>query len=101
MPFEVPFLYWITLLGAAGSYIIQKNKKRIPFSVLRAFNLDTGKNAPAWLLLVDVAVTSLFGSLLVFLFTEPTTKQQAVVIGIGFTGIIAMVEKGGNDGDAA
>ncbi len=100
MPFEIPILYWITLLGAFGSFVFQKNKERVPFSVLRAFHVDIGRGAPRLVLLLDAIVTSLLGAALAYLFAAPGTNQQAIAIGVGCAGIIAMLERGDKDGTA-
>lgn len=100
MPIEIPVLYWTTLLGAFGSFVFQKNRERIPFSVLRAFHIETGRGASGFVLILDAIITSMLGAALAFLFAAPGTNQQAIAIGVGCAGIIAMLEKGDHHGNA-
>jgi len=83
----------VTIFGVLALYLYNRNQHKQPFSVLTPFNIDLGKAKPVTIFF-DVTLSSIFGGLLVFLFTEPETLKQALVSGIGMTGILSAYTKG-------
>ncbi len=90
-------LFLVTFLGAAVSYLLQKSRRRVPMSVLQAINIEVGEEAHPAVIVVDLVVTSLVGTLVAFFFSEPTTNQQALMAGWGAIGLIAVLDRGSGE----
>ena len=59
---------------------------------------------PKWkksvgLRIIDILLFSLVGALIGTIFTEPTTPQQALAAGLGWTGLLSAVAKTGGTND--
>jgi archaellum biogenesis protein FlaJ (TadC family) len=82
-------LLFSTAFGAFVLYILNRHQNRQPFSLFVALNVDVGQKASAWLVLLDMIVSSVIGAGVVYLLTQPVTVPQAVVAGLGMTGILS------------
>ncbi|MGJ8654352.1 MAG: hypothetical protein ACSHX8_13920 [Opitutaceae bacterium] len=91
------FLFALTFLGAFGLYVLHKNQNNDPFSFLKAINVDVGESSHPRTIIFDICLTSLLGSLLVFFISEPQSSSQAVMTGLGFSGVISAFTNGGED----
>jgi hypothetical protein len=78
-----------TTLGAFILYIMNRTNNRQPFSFFRAINIEVGSSAPARTIFFDMIISSLLGAIVVFILTNPATVPQAVVAGLGMTGILS------------
>jgi hypothetical protein len=75
-----------TFLGAFTLYVVNRSQKQQPISILSAINVAL--NRP-WKILLDMLLSSLLGSVVIYLLTGPTTVPQGIVAGLGMTGILA------------
>lgn len=82
-------LLFSTAFGAFVLYILNRHQNRQPFSLFVALNVDVGQKAYAWLVLLDMIFSSMIGAGVVYLLTQPVTVPQAVVAGLGMTGILS------------
>ncbi|MCE7028355.1 hypothetical protein [Jiella avicenniae] len=83
-------MYSYVLLGAVMLFVLDRNKGREPFSVFRAINIVTRHPI---VLTLDILVSCALGGLVVYLLTDPKTIQQAIVTGLGTTGILSTFGK--------
>ena len=85
---EIPPLFWATLFGASVSCIARKKRKKTRFSMLAVFNIIVGEKSKLRVIIIDVAITGATGSIIAYIFTEPTTARQALAAGLGFTSLV-------------
>jgi hypothetical protein len=78
-----------TTLGAIVLYILNRLQNRQPFSLFRALNVEVGNSATPFIIFFDMLFSSLIGAVVVFLLTQPVTVPQAVVAGLGMTGVLS------------
>ncbi len=79
-----------TTLGAFTLYVLHRHQDKQPFSLFRAINIDViSKSAQYRTILADMFFSSLLGATIVFLLTSPTTVPQAIIAGLGMTGILS------------
>jgi hypothetical protein len=78
-----------TTLGAFVLYILNRLQNRQPFSFFRALNIEVGNSAGAPTIFFDMLISSLIGAIVVYLLTEPATVPQAVIAGLGMTGVLS------------
>jgi len=83
---KLPFF---TFLGAFTLYVLHRLQDRQPFSLFTALNIDVSKTAPPANVFGDMILSSLIDAVVVCALTEPTTIPQAVVAGLGMTGILS------------
>jgi archaellum biogenesis protein FlaJ (TadC family) len=99
--FDLVQLYlWLhTFVGAFILYILNKLNRKDPFSFLTALNMPTEKPI---VILFDIFISSLLGAIVVFPLTNPVTAPQAIIAGLGMTGILSTYTKntGVSDGKA-
>lgn len=81
-------MYPYVLLGAVMLFVLDRNKGQSPFSVFDAIGMKTGSPL---LSLLDILASCALGGLVVFLLTDPKTVQQALVTGLGTTGILSTI----------
>jgi hypothetical protein len=83
---QLPFF---TFLGAFALYLMNRLQGKQPFSFFRALNIDVGTGAGPLVILSDMVISSILGATLVIALTAPATVPQAVVAGLGMTGILS------------
>jgi hypothetical protein len=83
----IPFY---TSFGCFILYILNRSQGKQPFSLFRAANIDVLSNtARPYTIFVDMILSSMIGAAVVIPLTSPTTVQQAIIAGLGMTGILA------------
>jgi len=83
-----------TFIGAFVLYILNRLQKRQPFSLFSAMNIDiSSNNARPPVILIDMLLSSLIGTIVVLPLTSPTTVPQAIVAGLGMTGVLSVYAK--------
>jgi hypothetical protein len=83
-------LIGLSVLGAFVLYVLNRNNGREPFSLFKVLNLDVSvATGLGWLILLDMVVSSALGGSVVYLIVTPTTAAQAVVSGLGMTGLLS------------
>lgn len=93
-----PFLLWakipfFTFLGSFVLYVSNRLQNKQPFSVFTAINIDIGPTANSWTILADIFISSCLGTAVILPLTGPTTVPQAIVAGLGMTGILSVHAK--------
>ncbi|MBO0902503.1 hypothetical protein [Jiella sonneratiae] len=83
-------MYSYVLLGAVMLFVLDRNKGREPFSVFKAINIDARRPL---VLVLDILFSCALGGLVVYLLTDPQTVRQAIVTGLGTTGILSTLGK--------
>jgi hypothetical protein len=77
-------------LGAFMLYILNRIQGKQPFSLFRALNIDvlTAAARPITIF-ADMILSSALGAAVVLPIAAPTTIAQAIIAGLGMTGILA------------
>jgi hypothetical protein len=88
--FKLPFF---AFLGAFMLYALNRLNKKEPFSLLKVLNINVGSGAAPGVILLDMVVSSILGVMVILPLTSPATIPQAVVAGLGMTGILAAHSK--------
>lgn len=83
-------LPFYAFLGASTLYLLNRLQKKQPFSVLTALNVDMVNNPLPAKVLADVFISGGLGALIVVALTSPATIPQAVIAGLGMTGILTI-----------
>ena len=83
---ELPFF---TFLGAFTLYLLNRLQGRQPFSLFSAINIGIGPGARPGVVLVDMIISSILGAIVIIPLTSPGTIPQAIVAGLGMTGILS------------
>lgn len=83
---KLPFF---TFLGAFALYLMNRLQGKQPFSLFRALNINVGAGAGPFVIFLDMVISSILGATLVIALTAPATVPQAVVAGLGMTGILS------------
>ncbi|EJB8454940.1 hypothetical protein MW332_004788 [Vibrio parahaemolyticus] len=86
-------LFFYTFMGAFVLYILNRHQGMRPFSLFSALNINVSTKANALVILLDMVFSSIIGSIVVLALVEPTTVAQAVVAGLGMTGILSVNSK--------
>ena len=87
-------MWIIAALGAFGLYWISRLQSRQPASLLLILNVDVlSTEAKTTRILADMIISSLVGALLAMLLANPSTYQQAFVVGFGWTGLASLYTK--------
>ena len=83
----IPFY---TSLGSFTLYILNRMQGKQPFSLFRATNIDVLSSAARPItIFLDMILSSFIGALVVIPLASPTTVPQAIIAGLGMTGILA------------
>src|SRR2546421_7881587 len=82
-------LPFFTFLGAFALYLMNRLQDKQPFSLFRALNINVGRGAGPFVIFSDMVISSILGATLVIALTAPITAPQAVVAGLGMTGILS------------
>ena len=81
--------------GAIILYVLNKLQGKQPFSFFIALNIDVSNEAPWHIVLSDMLLSSLIGGIAVFFITSPATAAQAIMVGLGMTGVLSVIPAGG------
>ena len=83
-------LPFYAFLGALTLYILNRTNDKQPFSLFRAINVDViSSSATPRNILWDMVISSSLGAAVVVALVSPTTEPQAIISGLGMTGILA------------
>lgn len=89
----------LLLLSAAGAfvlYLLNRNAGRQPFSLFQVLNIDISRETgKPHTILFDMIVSSLIGGGIVFALVHPESTGQAIVAGLGMTGLLSAYAKEG------
>ena len=98
-PIPVPDyeLYLATVLGAFVLYVLNRIHGKQPFSICRAFIRSAATRAHGGIGFLDAVLSSFIGGAAVFLMTTPVTLPQAIVAGLGMTGLLSAAAKDETD----
>ena len=77
-------------MGAFVLYILNRHNGKKPFSFFSAMNIDVSDKARPKTIFLDMTLSSLIGAIVVMPLVCPTTIGQAVVAGLGMTGILSV-----------
>lgn len=82
-------------------YLLNGLHNKQPFSLFKAINIDVSDNAAWHTILIDMIVSSVIGGIAVYYLTSPTPIPQAIVAGLGMTGVLSAhaVPKEGSKGE--
>jgi hypothetical protein len=83
---KLPFF---TFLGAFTLYVLNWHQGRQPFSLFKVLNVDVSATGHPVVILLDIVISSILGTIIVVAITAPATIAQAVVAGLGMTGILS------------
>ena len=93
MFFQSAGLFAAAFLGAFLLYVLQRLQQKQPFSIFQAININVGSSASPLLVLIDMVISSLLGAWAVTVLTSPATLQQAIIAGLGMTGLLSIHTK--------
>lgn len=82
-------LFLCTFFGAFILYVLNRTGGRQSFSLFFAININVGRQAHPLVILSDLIISSVLGGGAVYLLTAPSTYIQAIVVGLGMTGILS------------
>ena len=93
-PWLIAAAHWavlpsLTFLGTFVLYVLNRLQGKQPFSLFLALGVNLGTGAHPVTVLLDMVISSVLGGGLVFALTSPTTVAQAIVVGLGTTGILS------------
>ena len=91
-----PLLFLLTFVGAIALHVFCKCQKVEHVSILQSVNVKINQQTAALIMVLDMALTSLLGAVVVYYLTAPTTNPQAITAGLSFTGIISTIRKNPN-----
>lgn len=81
-------------VGAFVLYILNRTNGKKPFSMFLVINIDVGATTgKPYVILLDMIVSSMIGGSVVYFVTYPSTAAQAVVAGLGMTGLLSVHAK--------
>jgi hypothetical protein len=84
-------LHAFACFGAIILYVLNKIQGNQPFSLFMALNIDVGKNASWHTVLLDMILSSFIGGIAVYYITAPETAAQAIMVGLGMTGVLSVI----------
>ncbi len=89
--FESLKLPFNAFLGAITLYILNRLGGKHPFSLFQALNINvSGPRANPAIVGLDMIISSALGAFVVIPLTQPTTIAQAIMAGLGMTGVLAV-----------
>lgn len=89
---------FFTFIGAFTLYVLNRLQNRQPFSIFAAINIDVGTTAQPRTILGDMIASSLLGVAVVIPLTAPSTVAQAIIAGLGMTGVLSTYSKAIKEG---
>src|ERR1700731_334042 len=84
--FKLPFF---AFLGAFALYLTNRLQNKQPFSLFRALNMNLSAGARPVVIFLDMIISSVLGATIVVALTSPSTVPQAIIAGLGMTGILS------------
>jgi hypothetical protein len=82
-------LLWISVFGAFFLNVSVRTQGRRPISLLHVLNVDVAKDTGhPMAILADLVLSSILSGSAVFAMTQPTNVPQAIVAGLGATGLL-------------
>jgi len=102
-PFFLSFItdckmHFFAFMGALALYVMNRLNNRQPFSLLKAMNYDVSNTGKPRVVFADMCLSSVLGAVIIVPMTTPSTINQAIVAGLGLTGILSAYSKS-NDGE--
>lgn len=79
-----------SVFGAFVLYILHRHNDKQPFSLFKAIGIPLENYST---IIHDMFWSSLIGGITVFCITDPATMPQAIVSGLGMTGILSAHSK--------
>ena len=76
-------------------YALNRLHNHQPFSFFQVLNIDLGPTAKPTVIFLDMLVSSVLGALVVLALTSPISSRQAIVAGLGMTGLLSAATKEG------
>src|SRR5690242_3275703 len=86
---ETALYFLCTFFGAFILYVLTRTGGRQPFSLFLAININIDRSARPYVIFSDIVISSLIGAGAVFLLTAPGNYAQAIVAGLGMTGVLS------------
>jgi hypothetical protein len=81
-------------VGAFVLYLLNRNGGREPFSLFKGLNLDVSRETGRpHMILLDMVISSLLGGAVVYALVQPASMAQAIVAGLGMTGLLQATVK--------
>lgn len=85
---KLPFYSFV---GAFTLYLLNRLQDKHPFSLFRAININVSTSeAKPPIILLDMMISSALGATVVVQLTSPGTVPQALIAGLGVTGILTV-----------
>lgn len=88
-----------TFIGAFTLYVLNRLNDKMPFSFYTAINIPITKDCKPSKIICDMFVSSLLGVLVVVPLVQPETIPQAIIAGLGMTGILSTYTKKETEGE--
>lgn len=86
-------LYFYAFLGAFVLYLLNSLHNHMPFSLFTGININIDKNTKPHIILLDMIISSIIGAVAVIPISAPSTVPQALLAGLGLTGILSVHSK--------
>lgn len=87
-----------TCLGAFTLHTLNRLQGKRPFSLFQALNMYVSQsNANPRIIFIDMILSSALGAAVVIPLTSPSTVPQAIIAGLGMSGILAAHAKESKD----
>ncbi len=85
-------------LGAWMLYVMNRLYDKQPFSLFKVLNINVGRTAPSYVILLDIVLSSALGVAVIMPLIAPATIAQAVAAGLGMTGVLSAHAKKAKSG---
>lgn len=89
--------HFFAATGAFVLYVLNRNNGVKPFSIFDAVNIDVSDSGRPRDILFDMFLSSSLGSIIIVALTSPNTIPQAIVAGLGMTGLLLPFGKSQNN----
>jgi hypothetical protein len=86
---QTALFFLCTFFGAFILYVLTRTGGRQPFYLFIAININIDRSARPHIVLCDIVLSSLIGATAVYFLTAPVNYAQAIVAGLGMTGILS------------
>lgn len=80
---------FLAALGAFVLYLLNRLQERKPFSLFSGLNIEVGAKGKPHVILIDMLISSILGGYIVLALSSPETNLQALLGGLGLTGILS------------
>ena len=82
-----------TFFGSKCLYILNRLNGKQPFSFFIAININIGRDARPKIVIWDIIISSIIGTIIIIPLVVPETVAQGVSAGLGLTGILSTYAK--------